>query len=100
MALPWKLLTRDGHALRAGDNALMGLEVFWGSTRADDYPEHRYADLINPQRPQREFFWTTPDAWGTLSFLDHGAPRSLPIGPPGPRTPSASRSCSTAPRGR
>jgi hypothetical protein len=72
IALPWKLITRDGHALKAGDNLPMGLELFWGSVKANDFPEHRYADLINPQRAQREFFWTTPDAWGTLRLLGDG----------------------------
>ncbi len=72
MAIPWELLARDGHALKAGDHMSLGFELFWGSVKANDWPEHRYADLVNPQRPQREFFWTTPEAWGTLTFLARG----------------------------
>ena len=71
IALPWKLITRDGHALKAGDRMLMGLELFWGSVKANDWPEHRCVDLINPQRPMGEFFWTSPEVWA-LALLDHG----------------------------
>jgi hypothetical protein len=72
MAIPWKLITRDGHPLKAGDTMRMGIEVFWGGPDGYTWPEHRYADLINPNDPQREFFWENPDAWGTVEFLGHG----------------------------
>jgi len=50
---------------------LMGLELFWGAVR----PTMAGAPLRGhayPLRQQREFFWTTPEAWGTLALLDHG----------------------------
>lgn len=59
--LPWKLITRNGNSLKSGDRMANGLGTVWGSIQSfNDWPEHRYADLINPQRPNDEFFWTTP----------------------------------------
>jgi len=72
IALPWKLITRDGHALKAGDKPSLGLEFFWGDATGRNWPAHRYADLINPRQPQRAFFWENPNAWGTLNLLAHG----------------------------
>ena len=78
MAIPWKLLTRDGHALTVGDPMLLAIGVNWGSAAAirsqADYtpPEHRFVDLINPDNPQREFIWQSTKAWGTVKFLPAG----------------------------
>ena len=78
MAIPWKLLTRDGHALKAGDTMSLAIGVNWGSAAAvrtqADYtpPEHRYVDLINPDNPQRDFIWNNVKAWGTVKFLPRG----------------------------
>ncbi len=41
----------------------MGLGVFWGDATGEG-PEHRLTDLLNAERPQRSFFWSTPEAWG------------------------------------
>ncbi|MGC8639199.1 MAG: hypothetical protein ACP5XB_04895 [Isosphaeraceae bacterium] len=72
IALPWKLITRDGPALKSGDEARMGLEFFWGDASGRNWPAHRFADLVNQQQPQRAFFWENVQAWGTLRLLDHG----------------------------
>jgi hypothetical protein len=78
VAIPWKLITRDGHALKAGDTFALTIGVNWGSAAAArspaDYvpPEHRYVDLINLASPQREFIWTNAKAWGTVKLLPHG----------------------------
>ena len=84
IAIPWKLITRDGHALKAGDTMSLTIGVNWGSAAAarsqGDYvpPEHRYVDLINPDNPQREFIWNNDKAWGTVKFLPRGKLVSSP----------------------
>ncbi|NOY81841.1 MAG: hypothetical protein GXP31_12670 [Kiritimatiellaeota bacterium] len=72
MRIAWKLLRRDGRRYRAGELLRMGIECFWGDATGFRWPEHRFADLVNPDNPQREFFWANHRAWGTLRFLDHG----------------------------
>ena len=81
MAIPWRLITRHGHCPPPGSSFRMGLEFLWGSVKANDFPEHRYADLVNPNRPQRSFFWQNPDAWGTAMLEPHGhlRPVALPV---------------------
>ena len=71
VALPWKLLSRSGQIYGPGKSFRMGLECLWGDStgRANAI---RYADLIDPAHPQREFFWANARAWGQVSFLDHG----------------------------
>jgi hypothetical protein len=75
MALPWSLLTVDGRALKAGETMGLGLQVNWGDESGGlltGGPVRRYEDIVNPENPQRRFFWEAVNAWGTLRFLDHG----------------------------
>ncbi len=72
MHIAWSLLRRDGRPYRPGESLRMGIECFWGDASGARWPQHRFADLVNPQRPQREFFWATREAWGEVRFLDHG----------------------------
>ena len=46
--------------------------MFLGDASGSRWPQHRFADLLNPQQPQREFFWATRQAWGEVRFLDRG----------------------------
>lgn len=78
IALPWKLITRDGHALKSGDKMRMGLEFFWGDATGRNWPGHRYADLVNPQLAQRAFFWENVNAWGTLDLVAQGNVEASP----------------------
>lgn len=78
IALPWKLITRDGHALKTSDKMRMGLEFFWGDATGRNWPAHRYADLINPQQAQRAFFWQNVNAWGTLDLAAQGNVEASP----------------------
>ncbi|MGC8667119.1 MAG: sugar-binding protein [Chthonomonadales bacterium] len=78
LAVPWRLITRSGRCPAVRSRFRMGLEFFWGSPKANDFPEHRYADLVNPNRPQRSFFWQNPDAWGTAVLEARGHLRPLP----------------------
>jgi len=70
--IPFKLLRRDGRPYRAGESLRMGLEFLWGDAAGSRFPIHRFADLINPQFSQREFFWARKDVWGELKFMAHG----------------------------
>jgi hypothetical protein len=72
IAIPWKLITPVRNPEHAGESMSMGIEAFWGTPAGTVWPEHRYADMINPQSPQREFFWENASAWGKLIFLSHG----------------------------
>ena len=73
MRVAWKHLRRDGRPYVAGDALRMGIEAMWGNLAANTYPmEHRYAGLVNPKHPSREFFWSNHDAWGFVRFMDHG----------------------------
>ncbi len=71
IALPWKLIRRSGKPCVAGQTFRMGIEAFWGNNRGRD-PMLRYADLVNPQDPNRNWFWTDPNSWGNVVLLAHG----------------------------
>ncbi len=78
IALPWKLITKSGKPPKPGEVWRLGIEVFWGAPTKSDWPEHRYADVVNPQLMQREFFWQNLNAWGSLRFMSEG---NLPPSP-------------------
>ncbi|QSR88581.1 hypothetical protein IT6_09485 [Methylacidiphilum caldifontis] len=68
IAIPWELLQKIKPWVH--EKLKCGLEFFWGRENGKDWPEHRFADLINPEKPKREFFWTDPDSWGSLELSD------------------------------
>lgn len=74
MAIPWKVLGISSLNDVSFEklNLLCGLEFFWGSQKSKNWPEHRYADLVNPEYPRRSFFWTNPLAWGKIVFSKEG----------------------------
>jgi len=72
MRIAWKHISRTGKPYGAGASLRMGIECFWGDATALEFYGHRLTDLVNAQRPQREFFWTTPEAWGTVHMMDRG----------------------------
>ena len=75
LALPWKLLYKSGQAPTKGGSLRMGIQVNWGDASgglATGMPSFRFEDLINPEHPQRSFFWRAREAWGTVRLLAHG----------------------------
>ena len=72
MRISCKHLRREGRPYVAGETLRLGLECFWGGPEAEKWYEHRLTDLLNPELPQREFFWTNYNAWGRVQFMDHG----------------------------
>jgi len=75
MAVPWKLLTSDGLPLKAGDSMKMGLQFNWGDASGGHMtgmPRRRFEDLMNPEHPQRSFFYANVNAWGTLELVAEG----------------------------
>jgi hypothetical protein len=73
LAIPWKLLTRKGNALTAGDVMQCGVELLYGKSSGLDFPEHRYADNVSPKAKSGAiFFWMGVDAWGTVTLEKEG----------------------------
>lgn len=72
LRIAWKLLRRNGQPYVAGQTLRMGMEFMWGDPTGERWPQHRFADLLNRERPQREFFWVTKEAWGEVQFLPKG----------------------------
>ncbi|TFE66588.1 sugar-binding protein [Methylacidiphilum caldifontis] len=68
IAIPWNVLQKTKPS--AHEKLRCGLEFFWGRPNGKDWPEHRFADLINQENPKREFFWANPDAWGELELAE------------------------------
>ena len=79
--LPWALLRADGQAYKAGDSFHLGFECFWGDITGRNWPEHRLVDLINRANPQREFFWSNKNAWGTATLMATGHLKPAPTAP-------------------
>ncbi len=71
--LPWTLLWQEVPKLQAGMTFRLGFELFWGDTTGKNWPEHRYADNMQPGVTNREFYWKRPQPWGdgTLSSENH-----------------------------
>lgn len=73
IAIPWKLLTRKGNALAAGDVMQCGVELLYGKPSGVDFPDHRYADNVSPQAKSGAiFFWVGDAAWGTVTLEPQG----------------------------
>ena len=73
LAIPWKLLTRTGNALPAGDQMQCGVELLYGKPSGVDFPDHRYADNVSPKaKAGAIFFWTGDAAWGTVTLEKAG----------------------------
>ncbi|ACD82604.1 sugar-binding protein [Candidatus Methylacidiphilum infernorum] len=89
VAIPWSFLQKQKPYLH--EKLRCGLEFFWGRKNGKDWPEHRFADLINPGNPKREFFWDNPEAWGKLELVDSlpAAQKNPPFfsQPPSPSLP-------------
>ncbi|MDD4932597.1 MAG: FlgD immunoglobulin-like domain containing protein [Methylacidiphilaceae bacterium] len=79
MAIPWAILTKAGTAPERSFRC--GLEFFWGGPKGMDWPEHRYADLVDARNPQRSFFWEATQAWGRIELVRQGRLSSASKGP-------------------
>ena len=74
----WELIRRTGERYVAGESYRMGQECFWGDGTARKWIQHRLTDLINREKPQREFFWSNHNAWGTVTLSPKGNLKPLP----------------------
>jgi hypothetical protein len=72
MRIDWSMLSRGGRAYRAGEALRLGMETFWGDAQSRQKPAFRVADIYHPDHPQRDYFWMNNEAWGTVTFLEHG----------------------------
>ena len=71
MAIPWSMIFK-GAKPAPGASFKMGIQVNWGKDTGRDWPVHRYADLLNAAKPQREFFWSNTEAWGSIQLSPSG----------------------------
>ncbi|MGE9290957.1 MAG: FlgD immunoglobulin-like domain containing protein, partial [Puniceicoccales bacterium] len=72
LRIPWNQLYDQVPEIVAGVEFQMGLEFLWGDLTGKTWPEHRYADNLQPDTNDRLFFWTATKAWGQVLLLDQG----------------------------
>ncbi len=72
MRISWNLIRRSDKPLESGQSLRMGIEYMWGSDSKPGWPGHRYADLVNIDHPQREFFWSSKESWGEVKLMPSG----------------------------
>ncbi|WP_281290924.1 FlgD immunoglobulin-like domain containing protein, partial [Methylacidimicrobium cyclopophantes] len=70
MAIPWGILTKAGKPPEPSFRC--GMEFFWGAPKGRNWPEHRYADLVNAENPHRSFFWESTESWGRVELVRRG----------------------------
>jgi sugar lactone lactonase YvrE len=67
--IPWSLITHDAR-YQPGESFRCGIELLWGE---GDWPAHRYADNLDGHAHNREFFWSSHQAWGIVRLSPTGA---------------------------
>lgn len=70
--IPWTILCTNVPEWKAGEKFQMGMEFLWGDASGKTWPEHRYADNMQPGKTSREFFWTAKDVWGDATLMAKG----------------------------
>lgn len=70
--IPWSLLFKDKPTIAGGEKIRIGFEFVWGDVSGKKWPEHRYADNMQPGATDREFFWTAQKAWGDVELMPAG----------------------------
>jgi len=77
LAIPWKLLTADGHAPKAGDTIIMTYEPNFGSSSKMRITTK---DLFRPGvTPDRVFAFCSYDRWGLAKLEAAGKIAPLPV---------------------
>ncbi len=77
IAIPWKLLTRDGHAPKAGDTIVMTYEPNFGTSSKMRISTK---DLFRPGvTPDRVFSFMAYDRWGVAKLEAAGKMAPLPL---------------------
>ena len=76
LRIPWKLLYKAQPRMAAGGKLRIGLDMYWGDVSGKKWPEHRYADNMQPGATEREFFWTAQKVWGDVELAAAG---NLPL---------------------
>lgn len=77
MAIPWRLLTKAGQPPER--SLRCGMEFFWGGPKGMNWPQHRYADLVDARNPHRSFFWESKESWGRIELVRQG--KLVPVSP-------------------
>lgn len=71
--IPWTILHPSGKALGPKDDFRLGFQFHWHNpNNREGSSSHVYCDNLNPEMPQREFFWIKDEAWGRVRLLAKG----------------------------
>ncbi len=74
MKIPWELLYEKKPGFFApGMKFRLGVETIWGDPNNPGWPQHRYADNIQPDNTGRQFFWKNVKGWGDATLMAQGA---------------------------
>ncbi len=78
MRIPWQMIFETVPAIEPGLALRLGFEFLWGDPTGRHWPQHRYADNMQPGVTSREFYWSNTRAWGDATLLAEGnlEPRS------------------------
>lgn len=72
MRIPWAVIYEKVPAIAPGMTFRMGNEFLWGDPTGKTWPQHRYADNMQPGVTSREFYWSNTKAWGNATLLAKG----------------------------
>ncbi|PTY00980.1 hypothetical protein DB346_15355 [Verrucomicrobia bacterium LW23] len=72
ISLPWEVLYKAKPQVGPGLTLRTGFEYFWAGPSGKDWPEHRYADNLQPGQNKIQFFWTGTDLWGDVTLAPAG----------------------------
>ncbi|MGE9291778.1 MAG: sugar-binding protein, partial [Puniceicoccales bacterium] len=67
--VPWAKMYQDVPTIADGLRFKMGIEYIWGTPEGTGFPQHRYADNLQPGTDNRLFFWTATNAWGDVVLI-------------------------------
>lgn len=76
MRIPWSFIYKNKPEIKAGEKFQLGVEFLWGGATGNGWPNHRYADNMQPGHTSREFFWSAIRTWGDCELV---AKNNLPL---------------------
>ncbi|MGE9290042.1 MAG: sugar-binding protein, partial [Puniceicoccales bacterium] len=74
--IPWAMFYKDLPTIEPGLTWQMGFEYIWGDPTGKTWPQHRYADNLQPGEDKLLFFWEAKNVWGDVTLSAEG---NLPL---------------------
>ncbi|MGE9290004.1 MAG: hypothetical protein ACQKBT_03380 [Puniceicoccales bacterium] len=68
MKVPWEIMFEDKPEIKDGLTLRIGYEFIWGDPTGKTWPDHRYADNLQPGVDKVQFFWYAKDDWGDVTL--------------------------------